>query len=105
MTALAPSQILRWNGTKWVNIPYVLNSLTDVATTAPNNGNVLQWNSTTSKWTPTVKTLASNNDYNNAVPATNKQALIFNDFSNRWTPTTINLNSLNDVLTATPLAD
>lgn len=50
LTSLANGQILKYNGTAWVNVNDYLSLLGDVNTTGIANGKSLKWDSGTSKW-------------------------------------------------------
>jgi len=51
ITGTAPSQLLQWNGSAWVVISMLaLDDLKDVNAPAPTNGQVLAYNTGTSKW-------------------------------------------------------
>jgi len=64
ITAIATNDILKWNGSAWVNVDNFLSLLTDVNTTGIADGSALEWDTATSKWiifTP-KKTLESLDD-------------------------------------------
>jgi len=50
LTTLTSGQILKYNGTDWVNVDNYLSLLGDVNTTGIANGKSIKWDTATSKW-------------------------------------------------------
>lgn len=88
-------------------VPTTLNTLTDVSTGLPVNGNALVWNSGTSKWTPTAissggsTTLAGLTDVSVSTPAAG-QTLRFN--GSLWVNTTLGYSDLSGTPALSPVA-
>jgi len=73
LTSLANGQILKYNGTAWVNVNNYLSLLGDVNVTGLANGQSLKWSSGTSKWivyTPPTS-LATLSDVSLTLPVNN----------------------------------
>jgi hypothetical protein len=73
LTSLANGQILKYNGTAWVNVNNYLSLLGDVNVTGLANGKSLKWDSGTSKWivyTPPTS-LATLSDVSLTLPVNN----------------------------------
>lgn len=90
LTALASGDILKYNGTDWVNVDNFLSLLSDVNTTGLVDGMMLVWDTGTSKWivqTP-VTDLTSLTDVTISSPA-NREILMYNgaEWTNAPAPT------------------
>ncbi len=85
LTSLATSQILKYNGTKWVNVANTFALLSDVNTSGLTNGQAFKWDSGTSKYipfTPATSLAELTVDVDITSPA-NEEILIYN--GSKWT--------------------
>ena len=100
----ATNQGLIYNSSsKWANTNLTHNLFTGTRITSINNCDILQWNSSSSKWVNATvsnggsSTLAADTDCSISTPATN-QALIYNS-SSKWS----NTNLTHNLLTGTSI--
>lgn len=96
ITAAAAGEVLRYDGSAWVDAELGINDLADVdtATAPPTDGQVLKWNNTNSEWEPgnasAVATVSDLTDTTITTP-TNGQALVYS--GGNW----INSNVASDL--------
>ena len=85
-----------------------LSDLSNVASTAPSNGQALTWNATSTRWEPSTlsnATLAGLTDVN-AIGVQNDQILVYNSINSQWeAENKVNISSLgaiSDVSSSSP---
>ena len=97
ITTPANLQILRYNGTNWVNSTNNLDALSDVVITTPTTGQAVIYNGT--NWVNTNNTLDGLSDVAITTPTTG-QAVIYN--GTNWVNTNNTLDGLSDVVITAP---
>lgn len=85
ISSITGGQILRWNGTAWVNSSYTYRGLDDVKDVGMSDGNSFKWDAATSKFIPFSPklTLSSLDDLSASIPTTG-QRLMYNAGTNEW---------------------
>jgi len=109
ITTVANGQIIKWNGTAWVNVNNTYRLLSDVNDAGIANGNAFKWDSGTSKFIPFAPklTLASLDDVAASAVGVNNR-LIYNSGTALWDgvgiPTVSSLLTYQSGYTAGPTA-
>lgn len=110
LTTLSSGQVLKWNGSQWVNDSDLnsgigsvsLNDVLDVVITAPASSQVLSYNGT--NWVNGPITLSLDNLSNvSAIAPSPGDLLIYNGVEWASAPLSLSLDSLNDATVTSPL--